>query len=309
MDNYPIPANPVYNEEIRALQNTDPASATDTFNPLIARLIENTAAVKKQASTKQDAFTGEGRADQYARGDGTWQNLNHAVRITRISPEFDHLVVAGQEISNNDNLMEAIGKIEGRLRAGVGGGVRPPSRTIGIIGQVPAGEADFLIAADDNAALQQVLNSTAAEGIELLLNGGTYLISTPMWMPSNLKIRASRGATLKGVPVPGAEIWEDGGFFNVDDNVTIDGFTFTGIWRDGPSAMFIGGDDVSIQNCWFTSDDFTPFMASSVRRLFIFNNRFVGNSRFPSISGTGIAAFNYGVSSWPLEDIGNVPIF
>jgi hypothetical protein len=45
MQNYPVPTNPVYNPEIRALQNSDPASATETFNPLIGRLIENTHAV------------------------------------------------------------------------------------------------------------------------------------------------------------------------------------------------------------------------------------------------------------------------
>lgn len=43
---YPIPENPAYNSQIRALQNDDFASAEDTFNPLFERLIENTEAVK-----------------------------------------------------------------------------------------------------------------------------------------------------------------------------------------------------------------------------------------------------------------------
>ena len=45
---YPIPAEPQYREQIRKLLNSDPASADGTFNPLIAALIENTAAVKRQ---------------------------------------------------------------------------------------------------------------------------------------------------------------------------------------------------------------------------------------------------------------------
>lgn len=43
---YPIPENPAYNSQIRALQNDDPANAEETFNPLFERLIENTEAVK-----------------------------------------------------------------------------------------------------------------------------------------------------------------------------------------------------------------------------------------------------------------------
>ena len=43
---YDIPENPVYNAEIRALQDSDPASASAVLNPLVQRLIENTHAVK-----------------------------------------------------------------------------------------------------------------------------------------------------------------------------------------------------------------------------------------------------------------------
>lgn len=53
---YPIPAEPQYREQIRKLQNSDPASADGTFNPLIAALIENTAAVKKQADAAQQTL-------------------------------------------------------------------------------------------------------------------------------------------------------------------------------------------------------------------------------------------------------------
>lgn len=44
---YPIFLEPQYREHIRKLQDSDPASASTVFNPLIERLIENTAAVKQ----------------------------------------------------------------------------------------------------------------------------------------------------------------------------------------------------------------------------------------------------------------------
>lgn len=47
MANYDIPTNPTYNATIRKLEDTDPASASTIFNPLIQQLIENTHAVKK----------------------------------------------------------------------------------------------------------------------------------------------------------------------------------------------------------------------------------------------------------------------
>lgn len=48
-EKYAIPTNPVYSENIRRLQDNDPASASQIFNPLIARLIENIASVKRTA--------------------------------------------------------------------------------------------------------------------------------------------------------------------------------------------------------------------------------------------------------------------
>ena len=47
MANYDVPTNPTYNANIRKLEDTDPASASTIFNPLIQQLITNTHAVKK----------------------------------------------------------------------------------------------------------------------------------------------------------------------------------------------------------------------------------------------------------------------
>ena len=51
--NYAIPDNPVYNPAIPSLLNEDKASATQTFNPLFSRLIENAHAVKLAADVLQ----------------------------------------------------------------------------------------------------------------------------------------------------------------------------------------------------------------------------------------------------------------
>lgn len=48
-EKYAVPANPTYSENIRKLQDTDPASASQIFNPLFSRLIENIASVKREA--------------------------------------------------------------------------------------------------------------------------------------------------------------------------------------------------------------------------------------------------------------------
>ena len=54
-EKYAIPASPQYSENIRKLQDTDPADACQIFNPLFSRLIENIASVKRQADGTQEA--------------------------------------------------------------------------------------------------------------------------------------------------------------------------------------------------------------------------------------------------------------
>ena len=49
---YVVPTNPVYNPQIRKLQNSDPANANTVFNPLVEKLIENTHAVKLSSDSK-----------------------------------------------------------------------------------------------------------------------------------------------------------------------------------------------------------------------------------------------------------------
>ena len=52
---YTVPNDPKYNENIRRIQNSDPVNADEIINPVIAALMENTAAVKKTANAAQSA--------------------------------------------------------------------------------------------------------------------------------------------------------------------------------------------------------------------------------------------------------------
>lgn len=50
--NYIVPENPEYDPLIRQLQDTDPASASNTFNPVIQRLVTNIHAAILAARNK-----------------------------------------------------------------------------------------------------------------------------------------------------------------------------------------------------------------------------------------------------------------
>lgn len=51
-EKYTIPQDPAYQvEDIRKLQDSDPASATDTFNPLIQKVLESIANVNRRTRT------------------------------------------------------------------------------------------------------------------------------------------------------------------------------------------------------------------------------------------------------------------
>ncbi len=55
MANYEVPENPTYNANIRKLEDTDPASASTIFNPLIQQIVTNTHAVKKSVDSLNDS--------------------------------------------------------------------------------------------------------------------------------------------------------------------------------------------------------------------------------------------------------------
>lgn len=61
--NYTLDENPTYIEEIPALQNDDPASASDIFNPLITKILNNQKANHQLA---QKANVNAGEAGQVA---------------------------------------------------------------------------------------------------------------------------------------------------------------------------------------------------------------------------------------------------
>lgn len=56
--NYTLDENPTYTEEIPALQNDDPASANDVFNPLITKILNNQKANHLLANGAQNTANG-----------------------------------------------------------------------------------------------------------------------------------------------------------------------------------------------------------------------------------------------------------
>jgi len=71
-ENYDVQENAVYDANIPTLLNTDPASASNTFNPLVQRLVTNIHAVKNISDTikiQLEALTGleiDGLAEMFA---------------------------------------------------------------------------------------------------------------------------------------------------------------------------------------------------------------------------------------------------
>ena len=51
MASYVIPPVPVYDPEVRRLENLDPANASTIFNPILGKMVINTAAVKVVADS------------------------------------------------------------------------------------------------------------------------------------------------------------------------------------------------------------------------------------------------------------------
>ena len=52
---YTLPDNPTYHEDIRKLQDSDPASASNTFNPVLQKIVENTHYAKLRADEAAEA--------------------------------------------------------------------------------------------------------------------------------------------------------------------------------------------------------------------------------------------------------------
>lgn len=109
MPNYPIPENPVYNPEITQLQDTDPASATNTFNPLFQKLINNTHAVKKTADALKlevaEINTKIGDSTQIHMQDGKTLEESYADMLTELESaqaELDGITAQVKAITGFD---------------------------------------------------------------------------------------------------------------------------------------------------------------------------------------------------------------
>lgn len=77
---YELSKNPVYNEAIRKLQNTDPANASTVFNPLVQAILENIHAVKLLMEKMMEQKAGSG--DLSAHTKNTTAHITAAERNT-----------------------------------------------------------------------------------------------------------------------------------------------------------------------------------------------------------------------------------
>lgn len=101
--NYTLDENPTYTEEIPALQNDDPASASDTFNPLITKLLNNQKASHQLAQTAKSS------------ADSAGQTADKAIPLTQ------------KGTANGVASLDATGKIPKAQLPTVGGYVRQSS--------------------------------------------------------------------------------------------------------------------------------------------------------------------------------------
>ncbi|MEG1564767.1 MAG: hypothetical protein RR365_13735, partial [Bacteroides sp.] len=68
---YPLEANPQYDENIRALQDTDPARATTGLNPVFTKALNNTHRVRKDLDALKKSVEGPGGAANITLANGT----------------------------------------------------------------------------------------------------------------------------------------------------------------------------------------------------------------------------------------------
>lgn len=82
--NYEIEPNPSYVREIRKLENNDPASAEDTFNPLFSRIINNIEALFR-GMIPRTGGTLTGDLTMGAKGDGGTHSIKFAENMEIIA--------------------------------------------------------------------------------------------------------------------------------------------------------------------------------------------------------------------------------
>ena len=97
-NNYPISDAPVYDPNIRALQDSDPASASGVFNPLLAQLINNIHAVKLLADGKANGESMQAALQDIAN---TFDTINTALNGKAASNHSHTAAQVGAAASNH----------------------------------------------------------------------------------------------------------------------------------------------------------------------------------------------------------------
>lgn len=98
--NYPVPEKPVYDPNIRALQNSDPANADTVFNPLLAHLISNIHAVKLLADGKANGDSMQEALQDIAN---TFDTINTALNGKAASNHTHTAAQVGAAASNHSH--------------------------------------------------------------------------------------------------------------------------------------------------------------------------------------------------------------
>lgn len=106
MANYEVPENPTYDANIRKLEDTDPASASTIFNPLIQQLVTNTHAVKKAVDDLSDNTSGiEDSLEKYVE-----LGTDGKIPSTQI-PDLDYIKTAQKGKASGVASLDTTGKV------------------------------------------------------------------------------------------------------------------------------------------------------------------------------------------------------
>ena len=175
--NYAIPDSPAYNPAIPSLLDQDPASATQTFNPLFLRIIENAHAVKLAADRLREQV---GEMQGGLAGGGAVSSVNGRAGEVALSAADVGAAAAGHahasdEIMDNSivgevPLPEALQALWGLIhshRANSAWGVN------GHTGNVRLSARDIIA---DNEVTAAMLDSVKALGKNIVLGGNDISI-------------------------------------------------------------------------------------------------------------------------------------
>ena len=180
-ETYTLPDEPVYQEAIRRLQNTDPVDAEEVLNPLIQSLVGNTEFVRRLAM----AIAEQNAADHTAIRRETAQSISEAVSAI---PTPD---VSGQIGTHNADESAHEARFQALTADDVGAAPAVHSHTADDVGAAPANHTHS--ATDVGAASATHTHSAADVGAAPAVHTHTAAqvgARPSTWMPSTADVGA-----------------------------------------------------------------------------------------------------------------------